>query len=408
MSRHHLQHRVVDVLLVAVCVLAGAWEGLQSGQFDGSPIVNRPAPLAVDVALGVGTGLAVLVRDRWPLLTYGGALLSWGVSGAWPALLVAQFVVGAHLRSLRAQLGLTAVMLVAVSTPLWMATGGDSAVPLSAALCVLPVVVGHHLAHRHEVMADLAERARRNEREEWLRINQARAEERAQIARDMHDVVTHRVSLMVLHATALEARLTAASEPTVESAAESAEAARRRDAAEAARRRDAAAMAAQIQSIGRAALEELRTLVGVLRDGAAAPLRPQPGIADLAELVDASRDLGLAVDLVVDDGVRAPAMVEHAVYRVVQEALTNVHKHAPGAHTTVSIRPTWHGLRLVVRDTGGGLAPAVAPGGGHGLLGISERVRLIGGTLRSQRLPEGGFEGSAYLPVGDVGREAAK
>jgi len=408
MSRHHLQHRVVDVLLVAVCVLAGAWEGLQSGLFDGSPIIDRPAPLAVDVALGVGTGLAVLVRDRWPLLTYGGALLSWGVSGAWPALLVAQFVVGAHLRSLRAQLGLTAIMLVAVGTPLWTATGGDGAVPLSAALCVLPVVVGHHLAHRHEVMADLAERARRNEREEWLRINQARAEERAQIARDMHDVVTHRVSLMVLHATALEARLTAASESTVESAAESAEAARRRDAAEAARRRDAAAMAAQIQSIGRAALEELRTLVGVLRDGAAAPLRPQPGIADLAELVDASRDLGLTVDLVVDDGVRAPALVEHAVYRVVQEALTNVHKHAPGAHTTVSIRPTWHGLRLVVRDTGGGLAPAVTPGGGHGLLGISERVRLIGGTLRSQRLPEGGFEVSAYLPVVDVGRETAK
>ncbi|MEV4753925.1 histidine kinase [Micromonospora sp. NPDC049559] len=378
---HRRQGQFGTALLAATCVLAGVWDGLQSGLFDGSPIVDRPAPLAVDAALGVVAGLAVVVRRRRPLPLYGAALLSWGVTGAYPALLIAQFAIGAHLRSARLQIVLTAVMLAAVSGPLWVVSGGDGAVPVSFALCVVPVLVGLYLTSRREVMTNLEDRARRNEREELLRIEQARAEERAQIARDMHDVVTHRVSLMVLHATALES----------------------------ARGKDAAAIAAQIQGIGRAALDELRTLVGVLRDGAAAPLRPQPGLADLDELVASSRALGLAVELHVEDGLRAPALVEHAVYRVVQEALTNVHKHAHDARTVVTVRPITDGLRVVVRDSGGGRAtPAMASGGGHGLLGIGERVRLVGGTLRTTRLPGGGFEVCAELPATYPAEEPAR
>ena len=173
-----------------------------------------------------------------------------------------------------------------------------------------PVIAGLYLTSRRALVATLQERARRNLHEERLRIDQARAEERAQIARDMHDVVTHRVSLMVLHATALES----------------------------AQGREAARIAGQIQSIGRGALDELRTLVGVLRDGGAAPLRPQPGIADLPELVADSGRLGSTVHLSIEDGLRASSLVEHAVYRVVQEALTNVHKHAPTARATVVVQ----------------------------------------------------------------------
>lgn len=374
------QRHVVDVLLAAICVLAGAWDGLQSGLFNGSPLVNERAPLAVNVALGVLTGLAVLVRRRRPVLLYGSALLCWGVVSAYPALLVAQFSLGAHVRSAWHRVVLTAVMLAAVAGPLWRVTGGDGAVPVSFVFCIVPVLIGLYLTSRRELLASLEERARRNEREERLRIDQARAEERAQIARDMHDVVTHRVSLMVLHATALESS----------------------------QGRDAMAIAGQIQGIGRAALDELRTLVGVLRDGSAAPLRPQPGVTDLEELVASSVALGLSVELSVEDGLRAPALVEHAVYRVVQEALTNVHKHASDARTTVTIGSDGDGLLLVVRDNGSAPAPGVAAGGGHGLLGISERVRLIGGTLRTRRLPGGGFEVSARMPMAAMASEVPR
>ncbi|MBE1488374.1 sensor histidine kinase [Plantactinospora soyae] len=365
------QRRAVDLTLAAVCVLAGAWDGLQSGLFNGSPIVNHRAPLVVNLALGLLSGLAVLVRRDRPLLLYGSALLCWIVVGAWPGLLLAQFSVGAHLRRTWLRFPLTALMVAATAWPIWRSNGGDAGVPLSVALSILPVLVGLYLTSRREVLANLEERVRRNAREERLRIDQARAQERAQIARDMHDVVTHRVALMVLHATALES----------------------------ARGRDAVAIAGRIQGIGREALAELRTLVGVLRDGAAAPLRPQPGIGDLPELVDASRALGHTVELSVSAGLTAPALVQHAIYRVVQEALTNVHKHAYDARTSVVLKSDGDGLRLVVRDDGGTRAPGVAPGGGHGLLGIAERVRLVGGTLGTRRLDSGGFEVSARLPV---------
>lgn len=371
-SRGPRPGRVSDGVLAAACAAGGLWRDLQSGLFDGSPLVDRRAPLAVAAALGVATAVAVFHRRRRPLPLYAGAVLCWLVAGAWPAIPIAQFSVGAHVRSPRLRVLLSAGMVAAVSTPMWVAYGADATLPISLAMCVLPVLAGLYVTSRRDLVASLEERARRNEREERLRIDQARAEERAQIARDMHDVVTHRVSLMVLHATALES----------------------------AGGRGAAAIAGQIQTIGRTALDELRTLVGVLRDGAAAPLRPQPGIPDLPELVDASRALGLAVELSIEDGLRAPSLVEHAVYRVVQEALTNVHRHAPAARTAVEVASGDDGLRLAVRnDAGAGEETVRTPGGGHGLLGIAERVRLVGGTLRTRRSPEGGFEVVAWLPV---------
>lgn len=366
-----LQSVVGDGVLAAVCVVATWWAGMQSGLFDGeTPWLGRRMPVAAEIAAGVVTAAAVLVRRRWPLLLSVCALLSWGVSTAWPALLIAQYGVGAYVRSAPRRIVVTAVTVVVVGWPLWRVSGADGSMPISVVLCVVPVLVGLYLTSRREVVAGLEERARRNEREERLRIEQARAEERAQIARDMHDVVTHRVSLMVLHATALEAGHDA---------------------------RDTAELAQRIQTIGRTALEELRTLVGVLRDASGPPLRPQPGLADLAELAEASRELGLVVELEVDSAVRASSMVEHAVYRVVQEALTNVHRHAPGARTTISLTADGAEFRLVVRNTSSRVAPSYS-GGGHGLLGISERVRLVGGTFSTRRLPEGGFELVASMP----------
>jgi signal transduction histidine kinase len=216
--------------------------------------------------------------------------------------------------------------------------------PLSVVLCVLPMLVGLYLVSRQQVVANLQE--------------QARAEERAQIARDLHDVVTHRVSLMVLHATALEAD-----------------------------GKDPIGTAQRIQSIGRTALGELRTVAGVLR--------PQPGLADLDELVATSRELGLDVGLTVDVSVRASSMVEQAIYRVVQEALTNVHKHAPNARAKVEVTRDGDDVRLVVRNHGG--TRVAERRAGHGLLGIAERVRLVGGELSTRKLTDG-FELVASMP----------
>jgi signal transduction histidine kinase len=364
--------RLVDGALAVPCLLAGVLPALQSGLFEGSPVVDRRAPIVVTAVLGTATALAVLVRRTRPALVYAGAVLGWLVAGAWPAIPVAQYAVGAYVGPARLRAALTAVMVAAVSTPMWLAYGADATLPIGLVMCVVPVLAGMYLASRRELVATLEERARRNLHEERLRLDRARAEERAQIARDMHDVVTHRVSLMVLHATALEA----------------------------AQGRDAVRIGGQIQTIGRTALAELRTLVGVLRDGGAVPLRPQPGIADLGELVDGSRALGLAVELSIVDGEPVSPLVEHATYRVVQEALTNVHKHAPTARTTVRVGRDRADLTVVVRNGPGAARETPgAAGGGHGLLGAGERVRLIGGTLRTARLPDGGFEVVARMPA---------
>lgn len=371
MSRWLNRGRAADVGLAAVCVVAGVWPGLQSGLFEGSPFVQERAPLAVNAALGIATGAAVFGRRKWPLLLSAGALLSWAVAGAYPALLIAQYAVGAHVRSARLRVVLTVVTVAAVCWPMWRIAGGDASIPLGVLLCILPVLVGLYLTSRRELVANLEQQARRNEQEERLRIEAARAEERAQIARDMHDVVTHRVSLMVLHATALQA----------------------------ADGGGAVAIAGQIQGIGRAALDELRTLVGVLRDDTEVPLRPQPGLTDLPDLVDASRSLGLTVELSIEDGLRPPSLVGHAVYRVVQEALTNTLKHAGPARAWVQIRWSEDELRIEVANNGRN----TATGTGYGHAGMRERMRLYGGRLESGPRPDGGYVVRAYVPIGSAG-----
>ncbi|MEU8226231.1 histidine kinase [Kribbella sp. NPDC048915] len=348
---------LVDGALAALCLAATIWPGLQSGLFDGYlPWFEWRAPAALEVGVGVLTAATVFVRRRRPLLLSLGALVSWGFASAWPALLIAQYGVGAYVGATRWSAwirgGVTAVTVADVAWPLWREAGPDGSMPVSVVLCVLPMMLGLYLVSHRQVVANLQE--------------QARTEERAQIARDLHDVVTHRVSLMVLHATALEAD-----------------------------GKDPAGTARRIQEIGRTALGELRTVVGVLRDGTDVPLRPQPGLADLDELVETSRELGLDVGLTVDRTISASSMVEQAIYRVVQEALTNVHKHAPGARANVEVSRDGDGVRLVVRNRGGtGISERRA---GHGLLGIAERVRLVGGALHTTAFADG-FELVVSLP----------
>jgi signal transduction histidine kinase len=223
------------------------------------------------------------------------------------------------------------------------------------------------------VLGDRERRAQMAERERDLAAREAVVEERARIARELHDVIAHNVSMMVVQAGA-ERRVV---EPTSGT----------RDVLE------------TIEQIGRSALTEMRRLVGMLRTDAPDSLSPQPGLDDVPALVTKIREAGLPVELSVEGERRAlPAGIELSAYRIVQEALTNTLKHADGAHAEVHVRYGSDSLELEIVDDGPG-GPARASGGGHGLVGMRERVALYGGRLDAGRRAEGGFAVHVLLPV---------
>nr|WP_225958284.1 histidine kinase [Amycolatopsis lexingtonensis] len=269
--------------------------------------------------------------------------------------------------------GILAVVAARPWTPSWAVT------PFGLLSTALPALVSLYFEARRQLLQSLRDRAERAEREQHLLAEQARAEERRRLAGEMHDVVTHRLSLMVLHAGALGVT---SAEPAVRTAAE------------------------DIRREGAQALDELRDLVGVLRNGtevgAARTLSPtEPG--DPARLVEESRSVGVATELVVDgDPARVSPTVARTAYRLVQEALTNVRKHAPGASATVSLRYRDDGLDVSVGNTAaaGPPDPALAgSGSGAGLAGLRQRVELVGGRFDAGPAPGGGFRVGAILPA---------
>jgi signal transduction histidine kinase len=243
---------------------------------------------------------------------------------------------------------------------------------------VLRTAVGPLLAlyftARHEILQGLRDRAERAEQERYLLAEQARAEERARLAGEMHDVVTHRVSLMVLQAGALG--VTAKDEAT-------------RQAAE------------ELRAAGCQALDELRDLVGILRTE---PDRDQtPSVSGLPALIAESTAAGAPAELAEDgDPALASPVVGRTAYRIVREALTNARKHAPGAHVLVHVGYRESRVSVVVSNgpaapgTGGELS---ATGSGIGIAGLRQRVELMHGTLRAGPAPDGGFRLEAMLPA---------
>jgi signal transduction histidine kinase len=210
--------------------------------------------------------------------------------------------------------------------------------------------------------------------------------ERARIARELHDVVAHHISMVAVQAET--ARLTTPGLPAA-----------------------GAQRFAEIGNTARAGLTEMRRLRGGLREAAeaagatVADRHPQPGLPQLAELIDAAREAsGAAARLIVSGPVAEfDSGVGLAAYRIVQEALTNARRHAPGAAVDVELRYDDNALHLRIRDDGPGpahgQAPAETPGGGHGLLGMRERALAVGGTLRTGAAPGGGFLVAADLPA---------
>jgi signal transduction histidine kinase len=365
----------VDLGLALLVLVLTADQGSGTQDLE----VFGEAPPAVQLPLAVGSAALVLVRraNPYPLLVIG--VGAWALMGAPWALMVAGYTLSTRARRPRWHGVLVGGLALAVfaRTLVVAETSAQLAAMVAVLVVAVPVLLGLWIGSRRALVRQLRHEAERLQREQALRAEQATALERARIARELHDVVAHRVGLMVLQAGALEVSLT---DP------------------------DAARQAGLVRQTGREALQELRHILGVLRDREdGAPLDPQPTLADLDRLAQQSRETGMEVLVAVaGDRRRLPAMVERTAYRLVQEALTNVHKHATDATTEVDVRYGRDRLEVTVRNArpANGPHPGLAvAGGGHGLLGLRERVALLGGTFRAGPRLDGGFEVSASIPA---------
>lgn len=368
-----------------------------------------PALLGAIVVLHV----AVAFRSRFPVVTFGvlaaaelvpavAPPLSDLQAGSYPAVLLPTslaYLLGAYTVSATAARPWPAVSLVvgavgSVVAVVRLGLAGESltgTVPgglltllaLFLASVLAAWALGQYRRLRADQVAALADRARRAEADREQRDRRAAADERARIAREMHDVVAHSLSVVVRQADA--GRYVVATDPQA-----------------------AAEVLATIAATGREALTDMRALLGVLRQGDNAPAEtpaPPPTLDDLPGLVERLRASGQPVRLVVEGRPRPLDRAAHlAGYRLVQEALTNVVKHAgPGAEAEVALTWSRRGVRLRVTDTGGtrpehdgGEEPQA---GGGGLRGMRERVQLAGGALRAGPLPDGGWQVQADLPA---------
>ncbi|KUN21450.1 histidine kinase [Streptomyces antibioticus] len=409
---------LLDIGLAFVSVLECAVEGVD---FAG----DAGIPTAAGVVFGALAGSALLVRRKWPIAV---VLVSIAITPAQMGYLMG--IVGLYtlaaselprriIGSLAGMsfVGMLIVMFVRVRQS--METGESdlggwsvpfAAIAISIGLTAPPLLLGLYVGARRRLMESLRERADSLERELQLlaeraeeRAEWARNEERTRIAREMHDVVAHRVSLMVVHAAALQAVARKDPEKAVKNAA-------------------------LVGDMGRQALTELREMLGVLRSGdgaaarrAAVPLAAVgvaaaaaasraveesdgPCLSELEELIGQSAAAGMVVDLTVEGDVRPYAgEIEQTAYRVVQEALTNVHKHAAGAKTHVRLAHRGSEIAMQVENEPppevSVASSARLPSGGNGLVGMKERVAALGGVFVSGPTDAGGFRVSAVIPA---------
>jgi signal transduction histidine kinase len=334
------------------------------------------------VVVLVVSATALLFRYRSPLPVLAVVLVvtvavDYGPIVTLP-LLLAVFTVAEYCDRTRViGAALVAATALIVAQPLHGHLEGLPAILSRLVAVGLAVAVGQFLRARADYVSGLQERAERLEREQELLAREAVGEERLRIARELHDVVAHNVSLMVVQSQALAATSGAGSQPGL----------------------------GRIASLGREALSEMHHMLGLLRlqEGGAAEREPQPGVRDVRRLVERARQAGLKATLAMDGEPRelSPG-VELSAYRIVQEALTNVVRHANAEHVAVRLRFAPEALHVTVRDDGNGPATTSTNGsaGGHGLLGMRERVALFGGVLEAGPGEDGhGYRVHASLPL---------
>jgi len=359
------------VLLVLPLTLATAGHGIKRGGMTASAAAVLSATLL--------STLPLLVRRRWPVqvlaitLVVGVAIPTAAVF--WPPALVAVYTIASR-RPWRVAIlsAVAATIALYLHRAIWGYNLPLFGVIAGIALSGAALALGLYQATRLAYFEQLRERAARLERERELLDEQAAAQERLRIARELHDVVAHNVSLMVIQAHALGA--------TVEDP-------------------DATRQGAEtIAELGRDAMSEMhRTLELMRADTAEEDRSPQPALGDLGPLLERAHAAGVNVDLSVTGAPRPlPAGVELSAYRIVQEALTNVIKHSGSDRASVELRYRDSALELEILDNGGGAGPPAILPPGHGLVGMRERVALFGGNLDTGPAGERGYRVLATLP----------
>ena len=387
-------------------LLGVAWLGASGGMFGGAVgQMYGPTQMGFTLAMayGLGTLQAVpLVAAPWfPVMCWRlsaigmllGALASpvdrvlggpYPAVGQWPwpvtsciAFLAICFLVALrHDRRLTEGVGL---LTLGAGVPL-LALRDHSSLPallLTVAFTLIVLVLGDNIRARRTAQTRLAEQAALRRRD---LARQAVLEERSRIARELHDVVAHHMSMIAIQAEAAPYKIPGLPE-------------------------EALRTFTAIRGASTTALAEMRRLIGLLRDeDAAAERLPQPGLDVLDDLIGGARDAGMAVRTQISgQPAPLPAGVDVSAYRIVQEALSNAGRHAPGAAVTVGIAYEPRLLRIRVTDDGAVTGPPdTTPAGGHGLVGMRERVTMLGGELTAGRDGDGGFVVSAALPIDDT------
>jgi signal transduction histidine kinase len=372
---------VVDLVIFTLAVAIGATGAHTDLKAAGAPLT------VLDIVLGCAACGALWWRRHRPLaigiLTIAASAVAGSAGGA---ALAGMFTVAVHCPPRwTARVAVLSVVTSAIHPAIYHSAHGYGWGGLEFGAVTTAVAVGYglYVRVRRELVLSLHERNRRLESEQDLRVREARHSERTRIAREMHDVLAHRISLLSVHAGALEFNPSASPE-------------------------EIARAAGVIRMSARAAQEELREVVGVLRDddesGDDGPLLPpQPTLVDVPELIDESQRAGMDVTsrIELNDGP-VPPLIGRTAYRLVQEALTNARKHAPGQRVTIEIAAEGDAavtIEIVNRPLVG-RAPGVAQSGGSGtgLIGLAERVQLAGGRLSHEALDDGGFVLRASLP----------
>ncbi|MFZ4159544.1 sensor histidine kinase [Streptomyces griseoincarnatus] len=388
------------VLLLVLAGIAGPMYAMESGS------------TAKGWAVALLVGLLSLVRRSLPATALVvSAALAGSVLGAGPLLMYASWSAGSRIERPWRAVGAYAAGLVLYVAGGLLGDGAEDALELSLlmaaalgagpylVLAVVPGLASRYRAQRRDLLEALRRHNAQLVREQAMVARQARLLERQRIAQDMHDSLGHQLALIAVHAGALEV-----------------------DPELGGRQREGVGI---LREAARSAMRELREAVGILRVDTEGPTTPAPGpepdaapargAAGVDALVASSRGAGAPVELRRRGDARplAPA-ADHAVYRIVQEGLTNAHKHAPGAPITVELRYEPDSLVVEVANAPvpDGTPPAPpAISGGQGLAGLGERARLVGGMVHSGPSPDGGFRLAGVLPYGDgaspVGREDA-
>jgi signal transduction histidine kinase len=355
-------------------------------------VVRRDAPGAPESSLWFSVpavavlASTLLVRRRFPFLGPAAywvlaaaiAFVDWGLLPFIGSLgivgLAAAFLLG-HLRNARlAAIGLV-LTLGGIGIVVWEIPGHTTSDLIFISLRFgIGWLAGYALRERAQQVEAAEVRATQAERDRETAARIAVAEERARIARELHDIVAHSVSVMVLHVGAVRHKLPDALEED-------------RDALE------------RVERAGRTALADMRRLLGAMRrDGDGLELAPHPGVDRLDSLLEDVGRAGLPVALRVDgDPFPLPRAIDLSAYRIVQEGLTNALKHAHASHVDVTFHYRPDELQIEVRDDGEGRT--ASDGLGHGLVGIRERVKIYGGEMTAGAAPEGGFVLGARLPL---------